>query len=131
VCADFVEHSPKKDYASNFLIGTSQTRNFHFTINSRPGQFIKDFWMTVSQVFSLAPASRLRRETAGVMFLVMSDKQLVLDSIERLPENASLDAIAERVEFMAAIRKGLDQIERGQTIPHDEVKRQLATWLSK
>jgi predicted transcriptional regulator len=61
----------------------------------------------------------------------MSDKQLALDSIERLPENASLDDIAERVEFLAAIRKGLDQIERGETIPHDEVKRQLATWLSK
>ena len=61
----------------------------------------------------------------------MSDKQMVLDSIERLPENASLDVIAERVEFLAAVRKGLDQIERGQTIPHDEVKRQLATWLSK
>jgi predicted transcriptional regulator len=30
------------------------------------------------------------------------------------------------VEFLAAIRKGLDQIERGQTVPHDEVKRQLA-----
>ena len=87
--------------------------------------------MTVSLVFSSAPASRLRRETAGVMFFVMSDKQLVLDSIERLPENASLDVIAERVEFLAAVRKGLDQIERGQTIPHDEVKRQLASWLSK
>jgi predicted transcriptional regulator len=61
----------------------------------------------------------------------MSDKQLALDSIERLPEDTSLEVIAERVEFLAAIRKGLDQIERGQTIPHDEVKRQLATWLSK
>jgi predicted transcriptional regulator len=61
----------------------------------------------------------------------MSDKQLVLDSIARLPDDASLDVIAERVEFLAAVRKGLDQIERGQTIPHDEVKRQLATWLSK
>ena len=61
----------------------------------------------------------------------MSDKQMVLDSIERLPENASLDVIAERVDFLAAVRKGLDQIERGQTVPHDEVKRQLATWLSK
>jgi hypothetical protein len=61
----------------------------------------------------------------------MSDKQLALDSIERLPENASLEVIAERVEFLAAIRKGLDQIERDETIPHDEVKRQLATWLSK
>ena len=61
----------------------------------------------------------------------MSDKQLVLDSIERLPDDASLDVIAQRVEFLAAVRKGLDQIERGETIPHDEVKRQLATWLSK
>jgi predicted transcriptional regulator len=61
----------------------------------------------------------------------MSDKQLVLDSIARLPEDASLDAIAERVEFLAAIRKGLGQIERGETVPHAEVKRQLATWLSK
>jgi predicted transcriptional regulator len=61
----------------------------------------------------------------------MSDKQLALDSIERLPESASLEVIAERVEFLAAIRKGLGQIERGETIPHEEVKRQLATWLSK
>jgi len=61
----------------------------------------------------------------------MSDKQFVLDSIERLPEDANLDAIAERVEFLAAIRKGLGQIERGETVPHEEVKRQLASWLSK
>ena len=61
----------------------------------------------------------------------MSDKQLALDSIERLPADANLDVIAERVEFLAAIRKGLGQIERGETIPHEEVKRQLATWLSK
>ena len=61
----------------------------------------------------------------------MSDKQLVLDSIERLPEDASLEVIAERVEFLAAIRKGLHQIEQGQVVPHEEVKRQLASWLSK
>lgn len=61
----------------------------------------------------------------------MSDKQLVLDSIERLPEDASLETIAERVEFLAAVRKGLAQIERDETVPHDEVKRQLATWLSQ
>jgi len=67
----------------------------------------------------------------GANLIVMSDKQLALDSIERLPADASLDAIADRVEFLAAIRKGLDQIERDETVPHEEVKRQLATWLSK
>jgi Arc/MetJ-type ribon-helix-helix transcriptional regulator len=32
---------------------------------------------------------------------------------------------------LADIRKGLDQIERGETVPHEQVKRQLATWLPK
>jgi predicted transcriptional regulator len=35
------------------------------------------------------------------------------------------------LEFVAGIRKGLDQIKKGETVPHEEVKRQLATWLSK
>jgi predicted transcriptional regulator len=61
----------------------------------------------------------------------MSDKELALDSIRRLPEDARLDAIAERLQFLAAIRKGAEQIERGETVPHEEVKRQLATWLSR
>lgn len=87
--------------------------------------------MTVSLVFSSASASGLQLKTVGAIFRNMSDKQLVLDSIERLPDDANLDVIAQRVEFLAAVRKGLDQIERGQTIPHDEVKRQLASWLSQ
>jgi len=61
----------------------------------------------------------------------MSDKQLALESIRRLPEDVSLDVITERLEFLAGIRKGLDQVERGETVSHEEVKRQLATWLSK
>ncbi len=61
----------------------------------------------------------------------MSDKQLALKTIERLPDDTSLDAIAQRLEFVAGIRKGLNQIKKGETVPHDEVKRQLATWLSK
>ena len=51
----------------------------------------------------------------------MSDKELALDSIRRLPADAGLDTIAERLEFLAAIRKGSEQIERGETVPHEEV----------
>jgi predicted transcriptional regulator len=65
------------------------------------------------------------------MVFCMSDKEIALDSIQRLPADASLDTIAERLEFLAAIRKGIEQIERGETVPHEEVKRQLAAWLSK
>ena len=61
----------------------------------------------------------------------MSDKELALDSIRQLPADVKLETIAERLEFLAAIRKGFDQIKRGETVPHEEVKRQLGTWLSK
>lgn len=60
----------------------------------------------------------------------MTQKELVLDAISELPDEASLDDIAERVEFLAAVQKGLDQLDRGEGIPHEDVKRQLATWLT-
>jgi predicted transcriptional regulator len=61
----------------------------------------------------------------------VTQKRLVLDVINELPDETSLDEIAERVEFLAAIQKGIDQLDRGEGIPDDEVKRQLATWLAR
>ncbi len=61
----------------------------------------------------------------------MSDKQLALDSIRQLPDNVSMDVIAARLEFLAGIRKGLDQIKQDETVPHEQVKRELAAWLAK
>lgn len=60
----------------------------------------------------------------------MTQKKLVLEAINELPDEASLAEIAERIEFLAAIQKGIDQLDRGEGIPHEEVKRQLATWLA-
>ena len=60
----------------------------------------------------------------------MTQKELVLEAIGELPNNVSLDEIADRVEFLAAIQKGFDHLDRGEGIPHDEVKRQLASWLT-
>ena len=60
----------------------------------------------------------------------MSQKEIVLDAIIQLPDEVSLQEIAEKIEFLAAIQKGMDQLDRGEGIPHEEVKRQLATWLA-
>ena len=59
----------------------------------------------------------------------MTEKEIVLETIRALPDDCSLEEIAERIGFMAAVQKGLDQLDRGQCIPHDEVKKQLASWL--
>lgn len=60
----------------------------------------------------------------------MTEKEIVLQTIRALPDDCSIEEIAERIEFMAAVRKGLDQLDRGEAIPHDEVKKQLASWLT-
>jgi predicted transcriptional regulator len=60
----------------------------------------------------------------------MTEKEIVLETIRALPDDCSLDDIAERIEFMAAVQKGLDQLDRGEGVPHEEVKKQLASWLT-
>ena len=60
----------------------------------------------------------------------MTQKELVLDAISELPDDVTLDEIASRVEFLAAVQKGVDQLDRGEAISHEDLKRQLASWLT-
>ncbi len=57
----------------------------------------------------------------------MSEKQFAIQMTQGQPHHASLDVISRRLNFVAAIRKGLDQIQKGETLPHEQVKRELAT----
>ena len=41
----------------------------------------------------------------------MTDKQAVMDALQRLPENASLEEIAAELQIMKAVRKGRTDIK--------------------
>jgi predicted transcriptional regulator len=58
----------------------------------------------------------------------MTDKQAVLDALERLPEGASLDEITEELRIMAAIRRGRKDIAAGRTKTHQEVEQLVESW---
>ncbi len=60
------------------------------------------------------------------IFIHVSQKEIVLNAISQLPDEVSVQEIAEKIEFLAAIQKGLDQLDRGEGIPNEEVRRQLA-----
>jgi len=60
----------------------------------------------------------------------MTEKEMVMQAVRELPDDCSIDDIADRIEFLAAVRKGFDQLDRGEGIPHEEIKRQLASWLT-
>jgi predicted transcriptional regulator len=61
----------------------------------------------------------------------MSNKQIVSDLLQRIPEDASLHDIAREIEFIAAVRQGLDELDRGERIPIEEVERELPSWIIK
>ncbi len=75
--------------------------------------------------------SALATETTNFHIASMTQKELVLGAIGELPDDASLEEIAGRVDFLAAVQKGFDQLDHGEGISHEELKRQLASWLTR
>jgi predicted transcriptional regulator len=61
----------------------------------------------------------------------MSNKEIVIDLVRRLPEQATLLEIAREIEFVAGVREGFAQLDRGEGVPLSEVEKQLPTWLTK
>ena len=61
----------------------------------------------------------------------MSDKQRVIEAVQRMAETATLEEISETVAILAAIRRGEAAADAGRVIPHDEVKRRSAAWTSQ
>jgi predicted transcriptional regulator len=59
----------------------------------------------------------------------VSDKEIVADLIERLPGDVSLRDIAREIEFIAAVREGLQELDRGEAIPIEEIERDLPSWI--
>ncbi len=60
----------------------------------------------------------------------MTDKQAVMDALQRLPENASLDEIAEELRIMASIRVGRNDVAAGRSKPQQNVEQMLESWAS-
>jgi predicted transcriptional regulator len=54
-----------------------------------------------------------------------SAKQKVLEAIEKLPADATLEDAIERLVLLAKIERGLAELDGGQGIDHNEAKRRL------
>ena len=58
----------------------------------------------------------------------MTDKQAVVDALQRLPENVSLEEIAEELRIMASVRRGRADVAAGRTKTHEEAQELLECW---
>jgi predicted transcriptional regulator len=61
----------------------------------------------------------------------MKDKQVAIQTINQLPEDASMEEIAEELQIMSAIRKGKLDEKAGKVKSHAEVEKLFETWISK
>ncbi|RIL04470.1 MAG: hypothetical protein DCC71_14010 [Proteobacteria bacterium] len=52
-------------------------------------------------------------------------KERILAALEDLPADATIDDAIERLVFLAKIEEGLEQLDAGQRIPHEEVTRRF------
>ena len=52
-------------------------------------------------------------------------RERILEVLQDLPADATYDDAIERLVFLAKVEEGLAQLDAGQGVPHDEVKRRL------
>ena len=55
-------------------------------------------------------------------------KQEALSAVNALPDDASFDDIVYRLHVLQRIREGLEDIEAGRTVSHEEALARLAKW---
>lgn len=60
----------------------------------------------------------------------MSTKEAVIEMIRRLPDDATVPDIMAELYVRQKVDEGLRQLDAGQGIPHEEVKKRLARWLN-
>jgi predicted transcriptional regulator len=55
----------------------------------------------------------------------MSIKQKVLDAVQQLPPDATVEDAIERLYFLAKVERGVAQADAGETLPHEAARKRL------
>jgi hypothetical protein len=59
------------------------------------------------------------------MSAAATTKERIIEALRSLPSDATVDDAIERLVFMARVEEGLAQLDAGQGIPHEEIKRRF------
>ena len=59
----------------------------------------------------------------------MTAKEEILELMEQLPEDATIEDAIEKLLVLHKVQHGLDQLDNGEGIPHEEAKRRIRQWL--
>ena len=57
-------------------------------------------------------------------------KESVVNMVKGLPENVTLDEIMAEIYFKTQIDAGLDELDDGKGLSHEEVQNRMSRWLT-
>ncbi len=52
-------------------------------------------------------------------------KEKILEAVQKLPPDATIEDAMERLFFLAKVERGIAEADAGKTIPHEEAKQRL------
>lgn len=61
----------------------------------------------------------------------MSDRELILEAVQQMPEHASAQEILDELLLLATIRERLEKNLVGKGVSADELLRQVSSWVTK
>lgn len=57
-------------------------------------------------------------------------KQQVIQMIQSLPEEVTIDDIMAELYFKLQVDTGLKELDEGKDIPHEEIEKRMSKWLT-
>ncbi len=60
----------------------------------------------------------------------MTDKALVMNVLQQLPEDADIKDIYEKLDYVLAVREGLKDADEGRLVPLEEVEKKIEQWVT-
>ena len=58
----------------------------------------------------------------------VTDKEFAFDLLRRLPDDVTIYEIAQRLEFVAAVRQGMAELDGRRSVSIEQIERDLASW---
>ncbi len=58
-------------------------------------------------------------------------KEQIIELVRSMPNDVTVDEVIEELYFKLQVDQGLAELDRGESLPHDEVERRLSKWLTR
>jgi len=60
----------------------------------------------------------------------MTEKELILNTVQALPDEIKIEEVMEKLYFLLKVEKGISQADSNQSVTHEEAKKRLDKFIN-